>query len=60
MNNEIVDRFNDEARELEARLEDLGKMICDVPKSGVVWQHINRAIGELQRAIYRSHVMYED
>ena len=58
--NQTVDEFNDKAREIEAQLEELGQMICDIPKSGASWQHVNRALSELRGAIYDSYVMYQD
>ena len=58
--NQKVDEFNDEARELEARLEELGRSICDIPGSGTSWAHVNAAIESLRKAICNTHLMYPE
>lgn len=57
--NARVDKFNDDARELEARLEELGRSICSIPSSGSSWSAVNRAIDELRSAIHNSYMMYQ-
>lgn len=57
--NETVNQFNDNARFIEAQLEELGRSICSVPSSGTSWSHINNALSELRRAIRLSHTMYQ-
>lgn len=55
-----IDEIENELRTQESQLEAIGRKICSIPGSGASWNAINRAIGEVQRAIHNAYLMRKD
>lgn len=57
MEHDFVDKFEDELREVEKKLENLGASICSVQNGYDSWGEINKAVHHVQEAIHYAYKM---
>lgn len=57
MNENEIQEVEDTLRQIESELETVGQRVCPIRNGGATWQAINRAIGEVQRAIHNTYMM---
>ena len=57
MEYDFVDKFENELRDVEKKLEGLGASICSVQNGYDSWEEINKAVIHVQEAIHHAYKM---
>lgn len=55
MTDEEVNKFEELLREAEAKVEEAGRMICNVPGCGDIWRKCNDAVEAIGAPIHQSY-----
>jgi len=51
-NHEFVNEIENELRDIEKRLEAVGRKVCDIENGCMTWNDINRSLNDLSEAIH--------